>query len=172
MLGTIGDAITGVKPSGPISYPLEIAASGTPGGSVSTGTGGSGIAGIAQQYIGHAYFFGGAPGKDGSRPWDCSSFVNWIVSVKAGMAIPGNGPGKYDGTSHGPPTGMWAAWTGMDTVSRANVQSGDILVWSGHMGIATSNSQYISAHSPAEKTTVTSIPKTGLGPLVRIGRLR
>lgn len=87
------------------------------------------------------------------------------------MAIPGYGPGKYDGSTHGPTTALWAIWTGMDTVPRADVQAGDILVWGAHMGIATSNSQYISAHSPAEKTTIVNIPTSGLGPLVRIGRL-
>lgn len=171
ILGTIGDAITGTKPNQPVSYPLTIAPNGTSSGGGSGAGNASGIVAIAMQYVGHAYLFGGAPGKDGSRPWDCSSFVNWIVAVKAGLAIPGNGPGKYTGTSHGPTTGVWAAWTGMSSVKRADVQAGDILVWSGHMGIATSNSQYISAHSPAERTTVTNIPKTGLGPLVRMGRL-
>lgn len=168
VLAAIGDTITGSKPNGPVSYPLEL---GPGSGSTGVGTGASGIAGIALQYVGHAYLFGGAPGKDGSKPWDCSSFVNWIVSVKAGMAIPGNGPGKYDGTSHGPPTGVWAVWPGMNTVKRADVQAGDILVWGGHMGIATSNSRYVSAHSPAERTSETNIPTSGLGPLVRIGRL-
>lgn len=170
VLATIGDVITGSKPNETVSLPLSTAGS-TTGGTPNVGTQ-SGIAGIAVQYVGHAYLFGGAPGFDGSRPWDCSSFVNWIVSVKAGLAIPGNGPGKYKGTSHGPTTGVWAIWTGMASVSRANVQAGDILVWGSHMGIATSNSQYVSAHSPAEKTTVKPIPTSGLGPLVRIGRLQ
>lgn len=173
ILGTIGDAITGRRPDQPVSYPLSIAPKGSDAANAGANpSSASGIVAIAEQYIGHAYVFGGAPGKDGSNPWDCSSFVNYVVAVKAGRAIPGNAPGKYDGTSHGPPTGMWAVWNGMDTVSRQNVQPGDILVWGGHMGIATSNSQYISAHSPKEKTTITDIPTSGLGPLIRIGRLR
>lgn len=170
VLATIGDIVTGKKPNEPVLYPLEVGPKGSTGTATGTGTT-TGLAGIATQYVGHAYVFGGAPGKDGSRPWDCSSFVNWIVSVKAGLAIPGYGPGKYDGSTHGPTTTQWAIWTGMGTVTRANVQAGDILVWPGHMGIATSNSQYVSAHSPAEGTTVTNIPTSGLGPLVRIGRL-
>lgn len=175
VLGTIGDAITGTRPNQPVTNPLSIAGN-TPTGGANYNNGvsnGGGIVGIAMQYVGHAYLFGGAPGKDGSKPWDCSSFVNYVVAVKAGQAIPGNSPGKYNGTSHGPTTGIWAIWTGMDSVKRANVQAGDIIVWGGHMGIATSNSQYISAHSPAERTTVTNIPTSGgLGPIVRIGRLR
>src|ERR1700755_1370504 len=130
VLATIGDVITGSKPNAPVSYPLSI------GGNSASGTGSaSGIAGIAQQYVGHAYLFGGAPGKDGSKPWDCSSFVNYVVGVKANLAIPGNGPGQYDGTTHGPTTGVWAIWTGMSSVKRADVQAGDIIVWGTHMGI-------------------------------------
>lgn len=172
VLGTIGDVITGNKPNGPVTTPLSISpvGGGTPGAVSSGGAGG--IVAIAMQYQGHAYIFGGAPGKDGSHGWDCSSFVNYVVGVKAEMAIPGNKAGQYNGTSHGPTTGVWAIWTGMASVSRSDVQAGDILVWGGHMGIATDNSHYISAHSPAHRTTVTEIPKTGLGPLVRIGRLR
>lgn len=167
VLATIGDIVTGAKPNESVSYPVEAGSTAASGSQSSA----SGIAGIAQQYIGHAYLFGGSPGVDGSKPWDCSSFVNYVVSVKAGLAIPGNGPGKYTGTTHGPTTAIWAIWTGMSTIKRSDVQAGDILVWGSHMGIATSNSQYISAHSPKERTTVTNIPTTGLGPLVRIGRL-
>lgn len=172
ILGTIGDAITGNKPNQPVINPLSIAGKSADGSTGAVGGGAGGIVGIAMQYQGHDYLFGGAPGKDGSKPWDCSSFVNYVVGVKAGMAIPGNKPGQYTGTTHGPTTGVWALWTGMGTVKRADVQAGDILVWGSHMGIATDNSHYISAHSPAHKTTVTSIPTTGLGPLVRIGRLQ
>lgn len=168
VLATIGDLVTGKKPNEPVSYPLTTGSS----ASGSSGTpGASGIARIAEQYAGHAYLFGGAPGTDGSRPWDCSSFVNYVVGVKAGLAIPGNAPGKYTGTTHGPTTALWAIWTGMASISRSDVQASDILVWGSHMGIAVSNSSYISAHSPAERTTVKPIPTSGLGPLVRIGRL-
>jgi cell wall-associated NlpC family hydrolase len=170
VLSTIGDVVTGVKPNESVSYPLSVGPPQTAGAAVGTGNA-TGLAAIALAYQGHAYHFGGAPGRDGSRPWDCSSFVNFVVAVKAGMAIPGNSAGTYNGTTHGPTTGVWAIWTGMSTVKRADVQSGDILVWGSHMGIATDNSHYISAHSPAKGTTVTGIPTTGLGPLVRIGRL-
>lgn len=173
VLATIGDLVTGKKPSQPVTVPLQIAGgdSGETGG-VSTTTGTSGLAAIANQYLGHAYIFGAAPGEDGKRPWDCSSMVNWIVSVKAGKAIPGYGPGKYRGNVHGPPTGLWAVWNGMDTVKRSDVQAGDILVWPGHMGIAASNSHVISALNPKDTTKVTPIANTADGPLIRIGRLR
>lgn len=172
VLGTLGDLITGVKPNQPVSNPLEIQPknASTPIAGIVAATG---IAAIALAYEGHAYRFGGAPGTDGSQPWDCSSFVNYVVGVKAGMAIPGNGPGQYTGTTHGPPTGVWAAWSGMTTVSRSQVQAGDILLWLGHMGIATGHDTMISALNPRVGTKTQQIDSgVGRGPLVRIGRLR
>jgi len=173
VLGTIGDVITGKKPDQPVAYPLNIAAKTVPGATQGIGDAPSGIAGIAMQYVGHAYRYGGAPGRNGQNPWDCSSFVNYVVGVKAGMAIPGNKPGRYTGASHGPPTGMWAAWSGMSTVKRADVQAGDILLWVGHMGIATGHDSMISALNPRIGTKTQPIDSgVGRGPLVRIGRLR
>src|ERR1700759_2965927 len=166
ILATLGDLVTGKKPDESVAYPLSISS----GGSSPNGSD-SGIAAIATQYIGHAYKFGGAPGVNGANPWDCSSFVNYVVGVKAGLAIPGNAPGQYKGTVHGPTTGVWAVWSGMSSIKRADVQANDILVWGAHMGIATSNTTYVSAHSPKEGTTNVAIPTNGLGPLVRIGRL-
>lgn len=168
VLGTIGDTISGKKPAQSVAYPLQ-----TPKATQGIGDAPGGIAGIALQYVGHAYHFGGAPGRDGSKPWDCSSFVNYVVGVKAGMAIPGNGPGKYTGTTHGPPTGAWSAWSGMTTIKRSEVQAGDILLWFGHMGIATSNTAMISALNPKLGTKTQNIDSgVGRGPLMRIGRLR
>jgi cell wall-associated NlpC family hydrolase len=176
ILGTIGDVITGVPPSGQVTTPVaSLATAGTiaSGAVGSAVSGATGLAAIFMQYQGHPYLYGGAPGIDASKPWDCSSAVNWIVSVKGGKAIPGYGPGKYQGASHGPPTGLWAIWPGMQWIKRADVQSGDILVWSGHMGMAISNTQFISALNPTLKTRVGSIDGgVGRGPLIRIGRLR
>lgn len=131
----------------------------------------SNVANEALKYQGHCYVFGGAPGPDASRCWDCSSFVNWIVGHKLGMAIPGYGPGKYNGSVHGPPTGMWGVWPGLHRVSRSQVQAGDIIVWTGHMGIAISNSHMISAEDPVDKTRIGPIDGGGNGPLMKYGRL-
>src|SRR5690349_8150592 len=92
VLGTLGDAITGVQPNQEVSNPLQIASknAGQASTPVASAAAGTGIAVIALTYQGHAYKFGGAPGSDGSKPWDCSSFVNYVVGVKAGLAIPGN----------------------------------------------------------------------------------
>lgn len=172
ILGTLGDLITGIEPSQEVVNPVSIATAPTGvqtfGEAPSTG-GGGGIVGIAMEYQGHAYVFASAPGRDGGRPWDCSSFVNYVVGVRMGRAIPGYGPGKYTGTVHGPPTGTWAVWPGLTRVSRSEVQGGDILVWVGHMGIAIDNSRMISALNPQEKTKVTAIQG---GRLIMMGRLK
>ncbi len=160
ILGTLGDLITGVPPSQPVTNPLTNPSSGTPEGLPSAGPGGLPSAGslaeIALTYQGHAYRFGGAPGPDGENPWDCSSFVNFVVGVKAGRAVPG-----------------YAAGT---RVPRDQVAAGDILVWTGapgHVGIAISNTQMVSALNPFSKTKVTSISGFGgRGMLVMTGRLK
>ena len=172
VLATIGDVISGKKPDQPVANSLQIAGNSS-AATQGLGDAPGGIAGIALQYVGHAYHYGGPPGKDGTKPWDCSSYVNYVVAVKAGMAIPGNVPGKYTGTSHGPATGVWAAWTGMGTVKRSEVQAGDILLWLGHMGIATGHNTMVSALNAKLGTRTQNIDSgVGRGPLLRIGRLR
>lgn len=168
IMGTLTDLVTGVKPQGSVKALTTL----DPGDQGITSAGGGDVVSTAMQGLGHAYRFGGAPGLDGSRPWDCSSFVNFVVGIKLGRAIPGYGAGKYRGDVHGPPTGMWAVWNGLQRVSRNNVGPGDIIVWPGHMGIATSNSQLISALNPREGTKITKIEGTAPGPILMTGRLR
>lgn len=167
VLGSVRDLITGVQPSGGSVGPLVTEASGA-----ITAAGHGDLAGIAMQYQGHPYLFGGAPGRDGSKPWDCSSFVNFCVGIQMGRAIPGIKADKYDGSFHGPPTSMWGVWSGLTHVSRAEVQASDIIVWVKHMGIAIDNQHMISAMNPNDKTLVTPIDGYGNGPIMCYGRLK
>lgn len=184
VLATIGDLITGAKPTGTVVNPVASLAipQATAGGQAAAGgppvTGQGtqpalGLAGIAVEYQGHAYKFGGAPGPNLANPWDCSSFMNAIVAIKGGRAIPGYAPGKYSGNTHGPTTGAWLIWPGMTTVKRADVQPDDIILWLGHMGMAISHDTFISALNPTEKTKIGNIDAgVGRGPILRIGRLK
>lgn len=179
VLGTVKDLITGHPPASGLSNPLVLQSFGatdSSGGRDENSSPLLGMASIAQtasHYVGHAYRFGGAPGLQGLNPWDCSSFVNWLIGTKLGKAIPGYGPGKYDGSVHGPPTGLWGIWyAGLTSVSRQSVQGGDIIVWTDHMGIALDNGHMISALNPAEGTKVTPIDGYGNGPLMIYGRLK
>jgi len=184
VLGTIGDLVKGTKPSGTVVNPVASTATpqATAGGQAAAGgppIGGQGsqpalgLAGIAVQYQGHAYRFGGAPGPNLANPWDCSSFMNAIIAIKGGRAIPGYSPGKYTGNTHGPSTAQWMIWTGMTTIPRSQVQADDIILWFGHMGMAISHDEFISALNPTLKTRIGSIDAgVGRGPILRIGRLK
>lgn len=169
VLNTVADIITGKKPSANNSnlYPLTSASNGQgyAGGNSST------IASQALTYRGHAYKYGGAPGLNGIQPWDCSSFVNWVIGHDLGMAIPGYSAGQYDGSVHGPPTGSWAVWNGLTHIQQSQVQEGDLIIWFNHMGIAINNTQMISALDPQLGTQVSAIQGAASGPILVYGRL-
>lgn len=170
ILQTAGEIITGKVPTGTEVNTLTAANTGsTAGGSITTS---SGLANDALGYQGHKYVYGGAPGKNGQNGWDCSSFMNWVIGHDAGRAIPGYGAGKYDGSSHGPPTGSWGIWPGLQHISASDVQAGDLIVWTGHMGMAISNGMMISALDSKDGTITTPIQGYGNGPLMCYGRLK
>lgn len=167
VLGTVKDLIAGVKPAGTVVNPLV----GAPVGQLPIPGGGTNAAAIGQTYVGHAYSYGGAPGKDGTGAWDCSSFVNYVIGVRKGDSIPGYGPGKYTGASHGPTTGQWGIWPGLVHIDRSQVLPGDLVVWTGHMGICLDQNTMVSALSEADGTKITPIDGYGNGPLLCYGRL-
>lgn len=164
---TIGEIVTGNIPKG--SNENVLTAPNSPSANA-TGFTSSGIANDALQYQGHAYSFGGSPGRNGANPWDCSSFVNWVCGHDLRKPIPGYGPGQYDGTVHGPPTGSWAVWPGLKTIPANQIQAGDIVVWAGHMGIVLGPNQMVSALNSRLGTRISPIVGNGNGPLIRYGR--
>lgn len=170
VLGTVQDVITGKGPSDINVNPVGAPASGTI--DIGSGPGSVGIASVAQEYLGHAYKYGGAPGPNAENPWDCSSYCNFVIGVRLGLAIPGYSPGGYKGTSHGPATGNWGVWPGLQTITRQELQAGDLIVWTGHMGIALDTNTMISALNETTKTAITPIDGHGNGPLLRYGRVK
>src|SRR6266487_2032844 len=105
VLVNLQDLIQGRQPADAGANPITGTAF---AGTLDTVTGpnptGNQIAVDALAYQGHCYRFGGAPGRDGSGCWDCSSFANWVIGHDMGLAIPGHKPGGYDGSAHGPST--------------------------------------------------------------------
>lgn len=181
LTATAGQVITGKTPSGSDVNQLTNAdaSGGSAGGSILTS---SALLNDFMKYNGHAYTYGGAPGKNGTNPWDCSSSINWVVGHDGKGAIPGYGAGAYDGSVHGPPTGSWGIWPGMAHVSPANAQPGDIIVWLNHMAMfvsgnlqaalngAPGSAQMFSALDTQEGTKQSTIE--GNGPLLCVGRLK
>lgn len=157
---TIGQLITGKAPSG---TDVNVLTAPNGAASVANGFTNNNAANDALQYKGHSYSYGGAPGKNGTNPWDCSSFVNWVFGHDLKRAIPGYGAGQYDGTVHGPPTGAWIAW--MTHISQSQAQAGDLVVSATHMGIVIGPNQMISALNSHLGTLVTPIAGYFSGPV-------
>jgi cell wall-associated NlpC family hydrolase len=88
-----------------------------------------GVVGIAMQYLGIPYRWGGASPSTG---FDCSGFVMYVFA-KVGVSLPHNAAMQY---GYGAP------------VSRANLQAGDVVFFNGlgHNGIYIGGNQFI--HSP------------------------
>jgi cell wall-associated NlpC family hydrolase len=154
---TVGEILSGSAPKGTDENALISADS-----AASVGFTTSNVANYALQYQGHAYSYGGAPGKNGQSPWDCSSFVNWVYS-KTGHAIPGYSAGQYDGSVHGPPTGAWLGW--MTHISQSQAQAGDLVVSATHMGIVLGPNQMVSALNSRLGTKITPIAGYFSGPV-------
>jgi cell wall-associated NlpC family hydrolase len=159
--GALRELLAGRPPSGLEAYPLSTGQdqAGTAG---VTGAAGSaaGLAGIALASQGHPYLYGGAPGPNGTRPWDCSSSSSWWLH-EAGLPVPG---GQWaavtnNGNSHGPTTLSYLAWSQARTVGHdpSAAQASDLCVWQTHMGVALGGGQMISALNPQLGTKVTSI---------------
>lgn len=109
---------------------------------------GSDIAGAAMTYYqsGSVYRYGGG---SPSRGWDCSGFVNYVICHDLGLPIPGYAGGKFTGSAHGPVTSQWAVTSLAQTIPRAQVQAGDLIVWPAfHMGIAVDNQTMINCPGP------------------------
>lgn len=144
-------------PSGPPT--IGVSGSNTQQNTNSAGTTDSAIANDALKYIGHPYVYGGAPGTNGQSGWDCSSFCNWVLGHDLNFTLPGAIGSGYSGTSHGPTTLSYLAWTGASTVSNSAsaAQAGDLCVWQTHMGIALGNGNMVSALNESLGTKQTTI---------------
>jgi cell wall-associated NlpC family hydrolase len=116
------------------------------GGSVS----GTEIANKALNYVGAGYVFGGKADRIGN--WDCSSFVSYVLGHDCGLPLPGGkwGDPGFPPHAHGPATGNYMMFG--KPVSASQVQKGDLVVNSEHMGIVVTAGTYMSAKTPSAGT--------------------
>lgn len=114
------------------------------------------IAQKALQYKGAGYVWAGNASSIGN--WDCSSYVSKVVGQDCGLPLPGGkwGDPGFPPNAHGPTTLDYMLFG--QGISQADVRAGDLIVSVEHMGIAISNTQYISAQSPDSGTNVSDFP--------------
>ena len=100
-----------------------------------------GVVGIAMQYLGVPYVWGGASPSG----FDCSGFIMYVFA-QVGVSLPHNAAMQY---GYGSP------------VSRANLQAGDLVFFNGlgHAGIYIGGNQFI--HAPHTGDVVKISPLTG-----------
>ncbi len=92
----------------------------------------------ARSQIGTGYTWGGdSPGEG----FDCSGFVHWVHS-QHGMDIARTSGGIADG-------GRW--------ISQKDARPGDIVVWSGHVGIYAGNGKVVDASGSKKRIVERSI---------------
>jgi cell wall-associated NlpC family hydrolase len=122
------------------------------------------IAGIALNYQGEGYVYGGNASSPGD--WDCSSFVSFVLH-EGGISLPGGrwGQSFMPPNEHGPVVVDYVNWDNATAVDAP--KAGDLCCWdgigeNGHIGIAINNHQMISALNPTDGTQVTGIQ--GIGP--------
>jgi peptidoglycan DL-endopeptidase CwlO len=152
--GIQGNSPHSVPQTAPVTSDLAAIEASSSEGQEATG-GAAGLAADAATYAGHPYSYGGY--ESDPAGWDCSSFMNWVVGHDGGLAIPGVAAGQYNGTNHGPPTGAWLLWSGVEGISQAQLQPGDLCVWETHMGMAVGGGQMVSALNPQLGTAITTI---------------
>lgn len=102
----------------------------------------------AEAQLGKPYVFGAA----GPDSFDCSGLVSFVLRQLGAL-------------DRRLVTGQFYVWSGASTVSRPP-RPGDLICWTGHIGIATSATEMIHAPGVGRKVQRTTIWWTG-SPLVR-----
>jgi cell wall-associated NlpC family hydrolase len=138
--GIVSGAKTAASSPGALNGPTGPAATSQAGG------GGERIAAQALKYIGAGYQFGGPADRVGN--WDCSSFVSFVLGHDLGYPLPGGkwGDPGMPPHAHGPATGQYMLYG--KPVAASQVQKGDLVVSSEHMGIVVTTGSYMSAKTP------------------------
>lgn len=142
--------------AGPAGTASAAALAGAPASGLAGSALGQQIAADAQRYIGAGYVWGGDASAVGR--WDCSSFVSYVLGHDLGLPLPGGrwGDAGMPPHTHGPTTNQYMLFG--RGVPRSQVQPGDLIVSTVHMGIALSGSTMISAESSHTGTGTGGFP--------------
>lgn len=115
-----------------------------------SGSGAGAVAGYASQFVGNPYVYGGSSLTNGA---DCSGFV-MAVYAAFGVGLP-HSSSALAGVGYG--------------VSPSDMQPGDIICYSGHVGIYVGNNTIVHASTPATGIKYTS--PANYRPIVAVRRI-
>ena len=104
---------------------------------ISNNTSAEGIVSTAQNFLGGAYVSGGTSPSG----FDCSGFTQYVYKHFGYSISRTSGSQRSDGIG----------------VSKSNLRAGDIVCFSGHVGIYISNNNFIHAENPANGVTISSL---------------
>lgn len=142
--------------------------------SPATSMNGTQVVDTFRRYIGGTYRWGGG-GPFPTPGGDCSGLMNWGIGHDLGITLPG-GVKNFNGTWHGPVVAQYATWSGASTVTSAEAEPGDLVIWpglsaGGHIGcyvgpITYKGVKYDQGMISALDTTdgVVETPVHGFGP--------
>jgi hypothetical protein len=118
---------------------------------------GAAILSDAKKYAGHKYVYGGPSNPQSG--WDCSSFASYVLGHDMGLQLPGGSWASTTGSgaSHGAVASSFAHLPGAHKVSNkpSDIQAGDVLVWSTHVGFGVGPGTMFSAYDTAQGTLQT-----------------
>lgn len=114
-----------------------------------SGSGGSAVVGYASQFVGNPYVYGGSSLTNGT---DCSGFVMSVYSA-FGVGLPHSS------------SAMRSVGYGVDVNS---MQAGDIVCYSGHVGIYTGNGTIVNALNSSSGITYTNV---NYSPILAVRRI-
>ena len=114
-----------------------------------SGSGGSAVVSYASQFVGNPYVYGGSSLTNGT---DCSGFVMSVYSA-FGVGLPHSS------------SAMRSVGYGVDVNS---MQAGDIVCYSGHVGIYTGNGTIVNALNSSSGITYTNV---NYSPILAVRRI-